>query len=208
MTIKDTDGIIKLTERAAPAADTAGVGQITVINETPNAAVFTGDTGVTHRLHSTLGTEITTTGGTAIDFTGIPSGVKEIKVMFAGISTTGTSNIIIQLGDSGGIETSGYVTSAGLLQTSANSAAAFSNGWNITKPTDISYNYHGFILLVLQNSATFTWEGNHQVSGTSVNFIIGTGGKSLSAELTQIRITTAGGSDTFDVNGGVSIQYS
>jgi hypothetical protein len=35
----------------------------------------------------------------------------------------------------------------------------------------------------------------------------GSGAKDLSAELTQIRLTTVGGSNTFDA-GSVNIQYS
>jgi hypothetical protein len=33
------------------------------------------------------------------------------------------------------------------------------------------------------------------------------GAKTLSGELTQLRVTTAGGSDTFDANGGMNIQF-
>jgi hypothetical protein len=53
--------------------------------------------------------------GTAIDFTGIPSWAKRITVMFSGVSTNGSSILQIQLGDSGGVETTGYV---GVMMTS------------------------------------------------------------------------------------------
>ena len=56
----------------------------------------------------TLGTAQASTSGTAIDFTGIPSWVKRVTVMFNGVSTNGTSLVQIQLGTSGGVEATGY----------------------------------------------------------------------------------------------------
>jgi len=53
----------------------------------------------------TSGTAVASTSGTSIDFTGIPSWVKRITVMFDVVSTNGSAIILIQLGDSGGIET-------------------------------------------------------------------------------------------------------
>jgi hypothetical protein len=50
---------------------------------------------------------------TSIDFTGIPSWAKRITVMFSGVSTNGSSNPIVQIGDSGGIEATGYTGSTG-----------------------------------------------------------------------------------------------
>src|SRR3989304_1039623 len=54
-----------------------------------------------------LGTEQATTSGTSVDFTGIPAGTKQIIVTVEGVSTNGTGAIKIQLGDSGGVETTG-----------------------------------------------------------------------------------------------------
>jgi hypothetical protein len=56
----------------------------------------------------TSGTAVSASG-TSVDFTGIPSTAKRITVMFSGVSTNGTSIIQVQLGDSGGVETTGYV---------------------------------------------------------------------------------------------------
>ena len=55
------------------------------------------------------GTAVASTSGTSIDFTSIPSWVKRITVMFSGVSVSGTSNMQIQLGDSGGVENTGYL---------------------------------------------------------------------------------------------------
>ena len=58
----------------------------------------------------TLGTPVATTSGTSIDFTGIPAGVKQIIISFNEVSTSGTSTKMIQIGDAGGIETTGYLS--------------------------------------------------------------------------------------------------
>ena len=41
-------------------------------------------------------TAVASTSGTSIDFTGIPSGVKRVTVMFNGVSTSGTASLRIQ----------------------------------------------------------------------------------------------------------------
>src|SRR3972149_4869556 len=55
-----------------------------------------------------LGTEQATTSGTSIDFTGIPAGTKQIVVVLEGCSLDAAVNLAVQIGDSGGIESTGY----------------------------------------------------------------------------------------------------
>ena len=56
-------------------------------------------------------TAVATTSGTAVDFTSIPSGVKRISMMFNQVSCNGTAPRLIQIGTSGGLVTSGYISS-------------------------------------------------------------------------------------------------
>ena len=70
------------------------------------------------------------TSGTSIDFTGIPSGVKRITVMFQGVSTNGSSNVQVQLG-------AGSITSSGYLHAFANTSASVSSS-NFTTGFGIS----------------------------------------------------------------------
>ena len=79
---------------------------------------------------TTLGTAVTTSGAAEYGFTGIPSTVKHIK--FYGVSVsrgTGSGMLVIQLGDSGGYETTGYTYQA--TYGWGNSAALYHNA-----PTD------------------------------------------------------------------------
>ena len=157
----------------------------------------------------TLGTPVASTSGTSIDFTGIPSGTKEITITFVGVSTTGSSDPIIQIGPSGGVETSGYVGTVTFLAATTTassliSAAGFSlcNG-NFTSAS-VS---HGSIVLTLENSSTNTWVCNAGLGLSNLSRATRTAGsKSLAGAINKLRITTAGGSDTFSA-GEINILY-
>ena len=155
-----------------------------------------------------LGTAVPATSGTAIDFTAIPAWVKRITVMFNGVSTNGTSLPIVQLGDSGGIETSGYNGCTTSVNFGGGTAPELSSsGFILSRGSGAAAALHGCLFLTLLNPATNTWSvnGNISHSGTAFgNFISGT--KALSAALDRLRITTAGGVDTFDA-GEINIAY-
>ena len=153
----------------------------------------------------TLGTPVATTSGTSIDFTGIPAGTKQIVLTFFGVSTNSTSVKLIQLGDSGGVEITGYL-SAGPKFAAA--AVDFSNqtaGYCVfsNEAGDV---LHGSVILTLQSSSTFTWVAQGLLFVATNKALMVTGSKSLSAELTSVRLTTLNGTDTFDA-GSLNIAY-
>jgi hypothetical protein len=150
----------------------------------------------------TMGTAQTTTSGTSIDFTGIPSWVKRITVMLNGVSTIGTSNVLFQLGDSGGFESTGYNStslSAATTVSTSNSTAGFLLFANVA--TDAR---SGVLLLTQISGNTWIASGTFKVSTATNCFVAGD--KTLSDALTQIRLTTVNGTDTFDA-GSVNIMY-
>ncbi len=146
-----------------------------------------------------------TASGTSVDFTSIPSWVKKITVMFDGVSTNGTSSFLVQLGDSGGIENTGYIA-----------GSTYSNNTSATTSSTAGYilNYGGFAsaattiqgVLSVNNLNTNTWVASHAVSGNTGPSVYGGGSKTLSATLDRIRITTVNGTDTFDA-GSINILY-
>jgi hypothetical protein len=143
-----------------------------------------------------------TASGTSVDFTSIPSWVKRITVMFDGVSVSGTSNILIQLGDSGGIENTGYVSASGLA-SSTTSASSSTAGFIITASNSASDLWYGAYVISLISTNQFCGFGNlNNVSGVRVN----AGSKTLSATLDRLRITTVNGTDTFDA-GSINILY-
>lgn len=155
----------------------------------------------------TLGTPVASTSGTSIDFTGIPSGTKIVKIMFVGVSTNGNSDIIVQIGDSGGIEPSGYLGSSATTANGAATAAAnYTSGFGVIASNAVAV-IHGAITISIMNSATFTVVASGVFGRSDNTGTIHTGGsKSTSAELDRIRITTVGGTDTFDA-GSINISY-
>lgn len=157
----------------------------------------------------TLSTEQASTSGTSIDFTSIPSWVQKIHVVFSGVSTSGTSNIIIQIGDSGGVETSGYLGSCISILAGAGTPSGHSptTGFGVTANTLSTNIHHGTATLILENSSNFTWACTSIMSCSEAIYVkYGSGVKSTSAALDRIRITTVNGSDTFDA-GAINIAY-
>lgn len=147
------------------------------------------------------GTAVASTSGTSIDFTGIPAGTKRITVMFSGVSTNGTSSLLIQTG-SGSITTTGY-TSASVAATSVNTVASTSStSGNIIYFSSAANTLTG--AMVLMNVTGNAWISTHtyNYAGWSVT---GGGNVSLSGALDRVRITTTG-SDTFDA-GSINILY-
>ena len=148
----------------------------------------------------TLETAQASTSGTEIDFTGIPSWVKKVTVMFAGVSTSGTSALLVQLGDSGGFENTGYTSASDAGASQSTSSAGF-----VIRQVVANDTLHGTMLIASLGSNT--WAQSHMCWRTNSNIhTYGAGSKSLSDTLTQVRITTVNGTDTFDA-GTINIMY-
>ena len=150
------------------------------------------------------GTAQNSTSGTSIDFTGIPSWVKRVTVMFSGVSLSGSSQFLIQLGDSGGIETTGY--SGGGFRTSSSTVAGGNStaGFYFANTTAATV-FSGMITIT--NLSANTWVAMGLLGGDVTEVVDATaGGKTLSATLDRVRITTVNGTDTFDA-GSINILY-
>jgi hypothetical protein len=150
------------------------------------------------------------TSGTSIDFTNIPSWVKRITVMFNGVSTSGNSAKIIQLGDSGGVETSGYIGTGTVLGNGSGTSTAMSSGFFASQASAATDVLSGQATISLLDSATNTWAYSGvfgQSTATAIIYWSG-GAKPLSATLDRVRITTVGSpaTDTFDL-GSINIMY-
>jgi hypothetical protein len=150
-------------------------------------------------------TEVATTSGTSIDFVDIPSWARRITVGINGVSTNGTSAMQIQLGDSGGIETSGYVgCNFAITGSNAVSIVAYSSGF-VLMGFSAAETRHG--ALILTNSSGNNWIAMGNFFNGSTGHAGGTQGeKATSATLDRIRLTTVNGTETFDA-GSVNIIY-
>lgn len=159
---------------------------------------------------ATLGTSLTlatavTASGTAVDFTGIPSWVKRITVMFDGLSSNGTNPFLLQIGDSGGIENSGYQSSSAVVGVSTTSALASTAGF-IAFINSASFSLQGAYTLSKINGNAWVAAGNFSYPSANNFVVLAAGSKTLSDTLTQVRITAANNVDTFDA-GTINIMY-
>ena len=144
------------------------------------------------------GTAVASTSGTSIDFTGIPSWVKRITVMFNGVSTNGGSFVIVQLGTPT-FTTSGYVGGA-----FNGGQTAFSSGFIASQAGGAADLRSG--IATICNLTGNTWVAS---GATGVNVGGGSlfgGTVTLGAALTSIRVTTVNGTDAFDA-GSINILY-
>jgi hypothetical protein len=150
------------------------------------------------------GVAIATTSGTSHDFTGIPSWVKKITLSFSGVSTSGISEKLVQIGDSGGIETTGYVGTSARMTASV-LTGNYTTGVGIRSIAAIDV-VCGILTLSLLDAATNTWSMSGVFGTDTAIAIISNGTKSLSDTQTQLRLTTVNGTDTFDA-GSINILY-
>ena len=155
----------------------------------------------------TSGTAVASTSGTSIDFTGIPATAKRITVMLAGVSLSGTSAIRFRLGTSSGVATSGYV--GGVTRTGQSgdlTGGILSAGFDTLVNSNAATTASGDI--VFTNLTGNTWVGRGSFGLVTGNGTITTvaGNIALSDTLTQVRITTVNGTNTFDA-GTINIMW-
>ncbi len=152
---------------------------------------------------------VSTSSGSTKTFGSLKAGANRITIVFDSVSLSGTDDILVQIGDAGGIETSVYVSKA-------SDTAAEGPSHKVTSTSGfIIYNGSGAGAsnkvsgrMTLLRVTSNVWVSDHVLHGTaedvnSGGVLIGAGRKSLSAELTQVRLTRTG-SNTFD-NGQINV---
>jgi hypothetical protein len=192
---------IKANADGSAAIQVGGSDAITITSglNTTFAGTAAVPTGMLYPIVS--GTAVTASG-TSVDFTSIPSWVKRITVMWSGVSTNGTSNPLIQLGDSGGIETTGYLANS----SDYTASGAYTTGFGVYSGQAANI-LHGVATFALLNASTNIWSCFGVINNSNGNYVSSmAGSKSLSATLDRVRITTVNGTDTFDA-GSFNILY-
>lgn len=162
---------------------------------------FAGGAGRASALVS--GTSVASTSGTSIDYTSIPSWAKRITVLFGAVSTNGTSLPMVQIG-AGSVVTSGYnCLASGYVNGTAPGVSAAATGFTINSSGTASATVSGEMRITLL-SANLWQCAFAGFDGATNRVLITTGSLTLSSTLDRVRITTVGGTDTFDA-GSVNI---
>jgi len=188
----DTSGSVTV---AVPTV--AGTNTVTIPAVTGTAVVSGQNSAITSS------TAQASTSGTSIDFTSIPSWVKRVTVMFNGVSTNGSSNVQVQIGSSS-FTTSGYVGSTSTLVNAATiQVNSFTGGFGVGGGSagDARSGH-----MIITNVSGNIWVAS--INGTTASGTVTNGGGvvTLSGVLDRVRITTVGGTDTFDA-GSINILY-
>lgn len=178
-------------------AGTAGAGQIEY-----NGQFYATDSNASRGQIQRLVQETAkaSTSGTSIDFTGIPAWAKRVTVMFSGVSTSGTSNVLFQLGVGSTPTTTGYLCSGMWATTPTNYTTGFGIGGALAANI-----LHGSIIISNITGNTWVAQGVFGSSNAATTDVIG-GSVPLAGVLGIVRITTLGGTDTFDA-GSINIMY-
>ena len=189
------------TEYASTAAGTSG--QVLLSNGSSAPTWGTVSSGFT------LGTAVTPTGTATVTFTGIPATAKVINLIFSGISFDVGSFPQVRIGDSGGIETTGYESATSQLSANTLSSGQSLVRFQIGSGTNLAATSTISGVLQLVNSTGNTWGafGTFGVyNATSGLAVLPVGGsKTLSDVLDRIEITNSGGGN-FDA-GTLNISY-
>jgi hypothetical protein len=159
-------------------------------------------TGTAGNLMLVAGTDVSASG-TSVDYTSIPSWVRRITVMFSGLSTNGTSIVMVRLGVGGTPQTSGY---SGSITSSTPATVALSAGFNLAQSTAATHAYNGTITMSLLSASTNTWAASGTIGLAAGGTYYMGGSVALSGVADMVRITTAGGTNTFDA-GTLNILY-
>jgi hypothetical protein len=205
MTIRLNGSTSGYTEIDAPAV--AGSNTITLPTGAGSAyqvmrnGATAGSLEFTDKIVS--GTAQNSTSGTSIDFTGIPSWVKRVTVMFNGVSTNGTSAVQVQIG-AGSVLTSGYSAIACGYSGTGLTTGNYTSGFGLEEAGSATYTRGGSLILSLLSANTWSCQGGiFRTTNVGSHFY---GAATLSGTLDRVRITTANGTDTFDA-GSINILY-
>lgn len=152
--------------------------------------------------HQQGGSSNATTSGTTHDWTGIPSWAQRVSLVFNQVSLSGADLPQLLLGDAGGFETTGYIS------TSNNQA-----GTGVTTTTSISLSsqsaaghlFTGIVTFQKESGTSWAWSAVLVAADGTVAAYTSAGIKGLSGALTQVRLQ-ANGANTFD-NGVATLWY-
>ena len=144
------------------------------------------------------------TSGVAVEFTGIPSWVRRVTVLFNGVSTNGVNNILVQIGTGGSPTSSGYAGYSVFSWASGVVPVSSTAGFPVFNNA-ASYNHYGELVLTNISGNTWVASGQFATAGTQGSTVSG-GSVTLAGVLNYLRIVAANGTDAFDA-GSINLFY-
>jgi hypothetical protein len=210
----DNTGILELKTGS-------GSGTTALTLSTAQAATFAGAitssglvTGATGALYPIVSGTVnaggtnpfpSSSGPATVDFTGIPSWAKRVTVMFSGVGTNGTSNLLVQIG-SGSVKITDYLS--GVFSSNAINTGSTA-GFILTADNELTNIHSGHCVITLLSGNVYAQSGvlgNSTTPSASGGISVCGGNVTLSGALDRVRITTVNGTDLFDA-GSINIMW-
>ncbi len=149
-----------------------------------------------------LNTQVSASSQTDIDFTGIPSWVNRVTVMARGLSTNGTSNYVVRVGD-GAIVATGYLGATSRVAAGV-ASTAFTTGCGVATGVGAATTVRFVCTISRQSGNTWVFSGTSAFAAAET--LMFASEVTLTGALDRVRVTTANGTDTFDA-GSVNISW-
>ena len=150
-----------------------------------------------------------TQSGTFKDFTGIPSTARRVVLLLYGVSTTGASDILIQLGGGTTPVTSGYINGQSIFAWGSGVLSSTSTAGIPIYNNAATYVWSGRVVMELLEPGFNNWVVTATLNNTttSPSMVVSSGIAALGANvLGMVRLTTASGTPTLDA-GYASISW-
>lgn len=196
---------LTLEEQAAPS--TPGANRVVLYPKSDGLFYGKDDAGTERPLTDSIviNTAVATTSGTTVSLsTTIPSWAKRVTLLFNAVSTNGTNELLVQIGDSGGFETSGYVSESAIVTAAATGISTSTAGY-IVRSVTATNSVSGEMILSLTGTAN-TWASISNFRPNTASMGLGAGIKATSATMDRVQITTVGGADAFDA-GDITVTW-
>lgn len=207
--MRATLGLIRRAFKASifRVRDTADQTKLLAFNLAPlttgtTRIITMGDTDVTLRPDIV---ETKTASGVEVAFTTVPSWARQVVMTGSVLSMDDVADYLIQIGDSGGYEATGY--DGGVVSVTGGGNEVQSTAFKISRGF-VANLVTGFTAtLTLVDASTNTWGFACTLSTTTAVVNIAAGTKSLTGTMDRIRLVNDG-SPAADFDAGkVSIQY-
>ena len=144
--------------------------------------------------------------GTSVVFDSLPTGIKRLVIIVWGLSFNGDSDLGIRIGDSGGLETSGYTSSTSYHQNTSYGQRGASDQWRVIS-NGMSWGYSGFFEIVKNRSDANGWAfAGHTANSANTSVQQAVGYKSLSDTLDRVELKPYDTTKSFDA-GNAAIMY-
>jgi hypothetical protein len=159
------------------------------------------------------GTAQSLVGQGFVDFTGLPSGIKKLTVIIRGASTNGTAIPVVRIGAQNSVAILFYQgTQMSIISGGNPGSTADTTGIILNNSSAAANVYQGTVEFTALGS-NYTWAYSAQISlSNTTRLMINNGTIALgdyyvgAAELSNVRLTTIGGTDTYDA-GTINIVY-